>query len=80
MMQLLGMKNTNRLELQYNVYEVDAKDAPNAWAVGDIKEEKLLEVINDATQKIADIQDNSAVKYIKERFVERENLIDSTIR
>ena len=72
-------ENTNRLELQYNVYEVDAKDAPNAWAVGDIKEEKLLEVINDATQKIADIQDNSAVKYIKERFVERENLIDSTI-
>lgn len=44
-------ENTNRLELQYNVYEVDAKDAPNAWAVGDIKEEKLLEVINDATQK-----------------------------
>ena len=72
-------ENTNRLELQYNVYEVDAKDAPNAWAVGDIKEEKLLEVINDATQKIADIQDNSAVKYIKERFIERENMVDSTI-
>lgn len=71
-------ENTNRLELQYNVYEVDAKDAPNAWAVGDIKEEKLLEVISDATQKIVDIQNNSAVKYIKERFVERENLIDST--
>ena len=54
-------ENTNRLELQYNVYEVDAKDAPNAWAVGDIKEEKLLEVISDATQKIVDIQNNSAV-------------------
>ena len=56
-------ENTNRLELQYYVYEVDAKEAPNAWAVGDIKEEKLLEVINDATQKIADIQNNSAVKH-----------------
>lgn len=72
-------ENTNRLELQYNVYEVEAKDAPNAWAIGDIKEEKLLEVINDATQKIDDIQNNSAVKYIKERFIERENLMDSTI-
>lgn len=72
-------ENTNRLELQYYVYEVDANEAPNAWAVGDIKEEKLLEVINDATQKIADIQDNSAVKYIKERFIERENLMDSAI-
>ena len=72
-------ENTNRLELQYNVYEVDAKDANNAWAVGDIKEEKLLEVINDATQKIADIQDNSAVEYIKERFIERENLMNTAI-
>lgn len=76
---IVRYENTNRLELQYNVYEVDAKDAPNAWAVGDIKEEKLFEVINDATQKIADIQDNSAVKYIKERFIERENMVDSTI-
>ena len=72
-------ENTNRLELQYNVYEVDAKDAPNAWAVGDIKEEKLLEVINDATQKIVEIQDNNAVEYIKERFIERENLKDSAV-
>lgn len=72
-------ENTNRLELQYNVVEVDAKDANKAWGVGDIKEKKLLEVINDATQKIVDIQDNSAVKYIKERFIERENLIDAAI-
>lgn len=72
-------ENTNRLELQYNVVEVDAKDANNARRVGDIKEKKLLEVINDATQKIVDIQDNSAVKYIKERFIERENLIDPAI-
>lgn len=72
-------ENTNRLELQYNVVEVDAKDANKAWGVGDIKEKKLLEVINDATQKIVDIQDNSAVKYIKERFIKRENLIDPAI-
>lgn len=72
-------ENTNRLELQYNVVEVDAKDANKAWGVGDIKKKKLLEVINDATQKIVDIQDNSAVKYIKERFIERENLIDPAI-
>lgn len=72
-------ENTNRLELQYNVVEVDAKDANKAWGVGDIKEKKLLEVINDATQKIVDIQDNSAVKYIKGRFIERENLIDPAI-
>lgn len=72
-------ENTNRLELQYNVYEIDAKDANKAWDVGGIKEGKLLEVINDATQKIVDIQDDDAEEYIKERFVERENLTDSVI-
>lgn len=72
-------ENTNRLELQYYIYEVDAKDAKNAWEVGDIKEAKLLEVVNDATQKIVEIQDNSAVEYIKERFIERENLMESAV-
>ena len=72
-------ENTNRLELQYYIYEIDAKDAKNAWEVGDIKEAKLLEVVNDATQKIVEIQDNSAVEYIKERFIERENLMDSAV-
>lgn len=72
-------ENTNRLELQYYIYEVDAKDAKNAWEVGDIKEAKLLEVVNDATQKIVEIQDNSTVEYIKERFIERENLMDSAV-
>ena len=76
---IVRYENTNRLELQYNVYEVDAKDAINAWAVGDIKEEKLLEVVNDATQKIVEIQDDNAVEYIKERFIERENLMDSAV-
>lgn len=70
-------ENTNRLELQYNVYEIDAEEAKNAWAVGDIKEEKLLDVINDATRKISEIQDEEAIEKIKDRFVERENLMGS---
>ncbi len=76
---IVRYENTNRLELQYYVYEVDAKYAKKAWDVGDIKEGKLLEVINDATRKIVDIQDDSAVSYIKERFIERENLVDFAI-
>lgn len=70
-------ENTNRLELQYNVYEIDADEAKNAWAVGDIKEEKLLDVINDATRKINEIQNEDAIEKIKDRFVERENLMGS---
>lgn len=66
-------ENTNRLELQYNVYEVDSDAANNAWAVGDLKEENLLKVIDDATSKIMEIQDDNAVTIIKDRFIEREN-------
>lgn len=70
-------ENTNRLELQYNVYEIDADEAKNAWAVGDIKEKKLLDVINDVTRKLNEIQNDYAIEKIKDRFVERENLMGS---
>lgn len=72
-------ENTNRLELQYNVYKIDAEEAKTAWDVGTIKEEQVLEVIDDATQKIKEIQDEHAIKQIKDRFIERENLMASNI-
>ena len=70
-------ENTNRLELQYNVYEVDAKDIQKSKEVDCLKENTLLEVIDDATRKIVEIQNEDAVKAIKKRFIERENLMDS---
>lgn len=72
-------ENTNRLELQYNVCEIEADSAENAWGVGDIKETKLFEVINDATSKICEIQSDTDVRNIKTRFIERENIIDQAI-
>ena len=70
-------ENTNRLELQYNVYEVDAKDIQKSKEVDCLKENTLLEVIDDATRKIVEIQNEDAVETIKKRFIERENLMDS---
>lgn len=69
-------ENTNRLELQYNVFEVKAPKETRAWDIGDIKEELLLDVINDSTKKLIEIQDEENIGYICERFVERENLND----
>ena len=69
-------ENTNRLELQYYVYPVDASAAPDTWGVGDIKENLLLDAINDATEKIMEIQDDDCIKAIKKRFYERENITD----
>lgn len=70
-------ENTNRLELQYNVYEVDAKEVEKSKDIDWLKEETLRKVIDDATSKIVEIQEEEAVERIKDRFVERENLMES---
>ena len=72
-------ENTNRLELQYNVYKVDADDIEKSRDVDGLKEDCLIKVIDDATKKISEIQDEDAVEFIKDRFVERENLMGSDI-
>jgi ATP-dependent DNA helicase RecQ len=69
-------ENTNRLELQYYIYPVNSSEASRAWDVGDVKEENLLAAIDDATDKIQEIQDEDCIETIKERFLERENITD----
>lgn len=71
-------ENTNRLELQYYVYPVNASEASRAWDVGDIKEKALLDAINDATNKIQEIQNEDSIDEIKRRFLERENISDKS--
>lgn len=70
-------ENTNRLELQYNVYEVNAEEVAKSKDVDTLKEKCLVDAINDATYKLAEIQDEDAVETIKKRFIERENLMGS---
>ena len=70
-------ENTNRLELQYYIANIDASKAGNENIVGNIKEDNLLEVIDDATNKINEIQNDDSIEKIKRRFIERENIIDS---
>ena len=69
-------ENTNRLELQYYVYPVDASTAERARKVDDIKEELVIKAINDATKKIHEIQNDESISEIKKRFIERENITD----
>lgn len=61
-------ENTNRLELQYNIFPVDTSNAKKVWEVGDIKEECLIDAINDATEKIQEIQTDENVNDIKYTF------------
>ena len=69
-------ENTNRLELQYNVYEISGDAAQKRNNVGDLKEDVLVKAIQDASKKIVEIQEEGNVEYIKSRFLERENIID----
>lgn len=67
-------ENTNRLELQYYIYPVDASAADKARKVDDIKENLVLDAIKDATEKIQEIQNEDSISEIKKRFLERENI------
>ena len=69
-------ENTNRLELQYYVYPVDASAAEKARMVDELKEDMVLNAINDATEKIQEIQNEDCINEIKKRFRERENISD----
>ena len=69
-------ENTNRLELQYYIHPVDASEASKVWNVGEIKENALLDAIKCATEKIIEIQNKNSIDYIKQRFLERENISD----
>ncbi len=70
-------ENTNRLELQYSIYPVDATNAERARDVGDLKEMALLDALKDATKKLQKIQNEEDINYIKKHFIERENLTDA---
>lgn len=72
-------ENTNRLELQYNVYKVDANDIEKSKYVDALKEQCLIDVINDSTKKIVEIQNEESIEFIKDRFVERENIMEDDV-
>lgn len=72
-------ENTNRLELQYNIFPVDASKASKVWEVGDIKEKVLFDAIQDSTKKIQEIQTEGNIKSIKKHFIDRENISDKEI-
>lgn len=69
-------ENTNRLELQYYVYPVNATEGVSVWDVGIIKVQNLSNVIDEATNKIREIQNADTIDKIKKRFLERENISD----
>lgn len=71
-------ENTNRLELQYNVVKIDGSKDGDVWKLYEHKDDSLLDIISQSTNKLKEIQDNEAQRLIKYRFLERENITDKT--
>ena len=57
-------------------YEMDNTDV--RYTLDDIKEDLVLKAINDATEKIQEIQNENSISEIKKRFLERENISDES--
>lgn len=72
-------ENTNRLELQYNVINIEGERFGNEWKVAELKDDKLIEIIEKSTNHINEIQSDDAIAIIKQKFIQRENLVDKDI-
>lgn len=72
-------ENTNRLELQYYVHKVDASSAQKKKDVPELKVDALTDVVGRAVSLLREIQDPDNVQYMKDRFLERENITNPAI-
>ena len=71
-------ENCNRLELQYLVKRMSTRYCRDKWAAYDRKRSELPNIVKDLSDWFEQLQTEDALKRIKERFIERENL-DQTI-
>jgi ATP-dependent DNA helicase RecQ len=72
---IVRYENTNRLELQYKIEKIDANVSPNnKWDIYKAKNEQITNNISQIPALIGDLQSPESIKYIKNKFIERENL------
>lgn len=69
-------ENTNRLELQYRVVKIQApRIQPSKWDIYNAKNEFVPEIIRNVfTSSMRELSKPDAIRRIKERFIERENI------
>lgn len=77
---VIRYENTNRLELQYRVVEVQPPPYGNKWDVYRAKNQTLPREIMRSAATIQELQEDTALSTIRSRFLERENIIDKDVR
>ncbi len=76
---IVRYENTNRLELQYQVVEVDGNACFNKWDVYRTKNDILPDIIQESHLRLAELQSPQNISLIKNRFVERESITSQSI-
>ena len=72
-------ENTNRLELQYEVVHINDIEARKAFEVRLAKNEQVADIILSRQHRMQELLRPENIQRIKERFVERENILDEAL-
>ena len=64
-------ENTNRLELQYRVVQVDASGCNDKWAVYERKNDVVAQVLGESLDCLKELEKPENIKRIKSRFLQR---------
>ena len=73
-------ENTNRLELQYRVVPVQAHYARSKWDVFEEKNNNAPSVLLQAQSMLKELETPASMKRIKQRFIERENIVETSLQ
>ena len=73
---IVRYENTNRLELQYKIIEVDGQKCNSKWDVYALKNSMIPNVLRESRVDLLELEKPENIKRIKERFKERENITD----
>ncbi len=73
---IVRYENTNRLELQYKILEVDGSDCVSKWDVYKKKRDMIPDILRSAREDLLELENDDNIKRIKKRFIERENITD----
>ncbi|MRJ11240.1 ATP-dependent DNA helicase RecQ [Ornithobacterium rhinotracheale] len=76
---IIRYENTNRLELQYRIESIEVPNAKQKWDIFEAKNYYLPSIISNSKQFFDELLDEENQKFIKNKFIERENLIDKKL-
>ncbi len=76
---IVRYENTNRLELQYRIVEIDGTSCRSKWDVYRKKNDTLPTIIEQSYQKLLELQFPENIARIKQRFIKRESITNENV-